>query len=92
MTTIWGDEGNECDLYSALPGMLYQAEGAYTRDDEVDAELLRRKFDAIVGADLDDWVYASKLECVEPLSSLSSPFLFALAHPRARGEREATGG
>jgi len=64
MTTIWGDEGNECDLYSALPGMLYQAESAYTRADEVDAELLRRKFDGIVGADLDDWVYASKLECV----------------------------
>ncbi|GAA5841817.1 hypothetical protein JCM9279_003115 [Rhodotorula babjevae] len=62
MTTIWGDEGNECDLYSALPGMLYQAESAYTRADEVDAELLRRKFDGIVGADLDDWVYASKLD------------------------------
>ncbi|TNY20943.1 glycoside hydrolase superfamily [Rhodotorula diobovata] len=68
MTTIWGDEGNECDLYSALPGMLYQAEGAYTRDDEVDAELLRRKFDAIVGADLDDWVYASKLDDTQPES------------------------
>jgi hypothetical protein len=30
MTTIWGDEGNEFDFYSALPGMLYQAEHAYT--------------------------------------------------------------
>ena len=64
MTTIWGDEGNEFDFYSALPGMLYQAEHAYTaRDvDEVDATLLRRKFDGIVGADLDDYIYASKLE------------------------------
>ncbi|GAA6049094.1 hypothetical protein JCM3770_003883 [Rhodotorula araucariae] len=68
MTTIWGDEGNECDLYSALPGMLYQAEGAYTPDDEVDAALLRRKFDGIVGADLDDWVYASKLDDTQPES------------------------
>lgn len=66
MTTIWGDEGNEFDFYSALPGMLYQAEHAYTpRDvDEVDATLLRRKFDGIVGADLDDYIYASKLEYV----------------------------
>lgn len=65
MTTIWGDEGNEFDFYSALPGMLYQAEHAYTARevDEVDATLLRRKFDGIVGADLDDYIYASKLEC-----------------------------
>lgn len=77
MTTIWGDEGNEvsrrlrgrvgadeeqCDLYSALPGMLYQAEHAYTTNDEVDATLLRRKFDGITGGDFDDYVYASKIE------------------------------
>ncbi|GAA5885736.1 hypothetical protein JCM3774_003295 [Rhodotorula dairenensis] len=68
MTTIWGDEGNEFDFYSALPGMLYQAEHAYTaRDvDEVDATLLRRKFDGIVGADLDDYIYASKLDETPP--------------------------
>lgn len=66
MCTIWGDEGNEFDLYSALPGILYHSELAYTARevDEVDAALFRRKFDGIVGADLDDYVYASKLECV----------------------------
>ncbi|GAA5866320.1 hypothetical protein JCM8547_000738 [Rhodosporidiobolus lusitaniae] len=70
MTTIWGDEGNECDLYSALPGMLYQAELAYTARDEeeVDANLLRRKFDGIVGGDLDDYIYASKLDDTQPES------------------------
>lgn len=75
MTTIWGDEGNEFDFYSALPGMLYQAEHAYTARevDEVDAALLRRKFDGIVGADLDDYIYASKLECVPFLSSYPLP-------------------
>ena len=62
MTTIWGDEGNEFDLYSALPGMLYQAEQVYTSADEVDANLLRKKFDGITGGDFDDYVYASKLE------------------------------
>ncbi|GAA5839664.1 hypothetical protein JCM3766R1_000936 [Sporobolomyces carnicolor] len=68
MTTIWGDEGNEFDLYSALPGILYQAELAYTQEDEVDAALLRRKFDGIVGGDLDDYVYASKLDDTQPES------------------------
>ncbi|GAA5958945.1 hypothetical protein JCM3765_000780 [Sporobolomyces pararoseus] len=68
MTTIWGDEGNEFDLYSALPGILYQAELAYTTEEEVDAALLRRKFDGIVGGDLDDYVYASKLDDTQPES------------------------
>ncbi|GAA6016817.1 hypothetical protein JCM11491_001816 [Sporobolomyces phaffii] len=68
MTTIWGDEGNEFDLYSALPGILYQAELAYTREEEVDAALFRRKFDGIVGGDLDDYVYASKLDDTQPES------------------------
>lgn len=64
MTTIWGDEGNEFDLYSALPGILYHAEQAYTPEEEVDANLLRKKFDGVSGADFDDYVYASKLESV----------------------------
>ncbi|SCV70502.1 BQ2448_1896 [Microbotryum intermedium] len=68
MTTIWGDEGNECDLYSALPGMLYQAEHAYTQSEEVDAGLLRKKFDGIAGADFDDYVFASKLDDTQPES------------------------
>lgn len=68
MTTIWGDEGNECDLYSSMPGVLYQAEHAYTSANEVDAALLRRKFDGIMGADFDDYVYASKLDDTQPES------------------------
>ncbi|GAA5905950.1 beta-N-acetylhexosaminidase [Sporobolomyces salmoneus] len=67
-TTIWGDEGNEFDLYSALPGILYKAELAYTREDEVDTALFRRKFDGIVGGDLDDYIYASKLDDTQPES------------------------
>ncbi|KAL8279114.1 hypothetical protein RQP46_008572 [Phenoliferia psychrophenolica] len=66
MTTIWGDEGNECDIYSGIPGMLYHAEHAYTSADEVDAALLRKKFDGIVGGDFDDYVYASKLDDTQP--------------------------
>jgi len=60
MTTIWGDEGNECDVYvgsslltikanrsarySCLPGLYYYAEHGYTRDPEVDVTLLKLKF------------------------------------------------
>ncbi|KAK4050267.1 hypothetical protein OIV83_003588 [Microbotryomycetes sp. JL201] len=68
MTTIWGDEGNEFDLYSSLPGILYQAEQAYTPNEEVDAALLRKKFDGITGGDFDDYVYASKLDDTQPES------------------------
>ncbi|KAI5475274.1 hexosaminidase, glycoside hydrolase family 20 protein [Pseudohyphozyma bogoriensis] len=68
MTTIWGDEGNECDLYSTLPGILYHAEQAYTREDEVDAALLKKKFDGITGGDFDDYLFASKLDDTQPES------------------------
>lgn len=60
--TIWGDEGNECDIWSALPGVWYHAEQAYTSEEEVDADLLRHKFDGCAGGSFDDYVYAAKLE------------------------------
>ncbi|KAK4703569.1 hypothetical protein P7C70_g2649, partial [Phenoliferia sp. Uapishka_3] len=41
-------------------------ESAYTRNSEVDAVLLRKKFDGIVGGDFDDYVYASKLDDTQP--------------------------
>lgn len=86
ITTIWGDEGNECDMcatssvaswarltsaplsWSALPGILYFAEHAYTRDEEVDVALLKRKFDALTGGSFDDFVYSSKLDDLQPES------------------------
>lgn len=54
--------------WSALPGILYFAEHAYTRDDEVDVALLKRKFDAITGGSFDDFVYSSKLDDLQPES------------------------
>ncbi|RUS26794.1 family 20 glycoside hydrolase [Jimgerdemannia flammicorona] len=42
--TIWGDEGNECDMFSALPGLLYYAQHGYTSNPEVDVDLLKRNF------------------------------------------------
>ena len=66
MATIWGDEGNECELYSALPGIWYHAEQAYTAAEEVDAELLRLKFDGCAGGNFDDYIFASKLDDTQP--------------------------
>ncbi|GEM08684.1 calcineurin temperature suppressor Cts1 [Rhodotorula toruloides] len=82
MCTIWGDEGNEFDLYSVLPGILYHSELAYTAReiDEFDAALFSPKFDGSVGADLDDYVYASKLDDTQP----EKPF-FSFVSPQYRG-------
>ncbi|CAO3613155.1 unnamed protein product [Cunninghamella blakesleeana] len=60
--TIWGDEGNECDTFSALPGLLYYAELGYCEEDHVDFLLLKQTFDGICGGSFDDWVYASKID------------------------------
>ncbi|KAH9821762.1 family 20 glycoside hydrolase [Melampsora americana] len=80
MTTIWGDEGNECDMkrteiqedqsWSALPGLLYFAEHGYTPNEEIEVELLKIKFDGICGGSFDEFVYASKLDDLQPENQL----------------------
>ncbi|KAI8138280.1 glycoside hydrolase superfamily [Fennellomyces sp. T-0311] len=60
--TIWGDEGNECDMFSALPALCYYAEHGYSTQEEVDVPMLKRNFEGICGATFDDWVFASKID------------------------------
>ncbi|CEP14685.1 hypothetical protein [Parasitella parasitica] len=60
--TTWGDEGNECDVLSALPALLYYAQHGYTDQEEVDIQTLKRNFEGICGANFDDWVLASKID------------------------------
>ncbi|KAK5816220.1 glycoside hydrolase superfamily [Linnemannia elongata] len=60
MITIWGDEGHECDMFSALPAMYYFADHGYTQDAEIDLDRLKNCFEGVCGAKFDDWVYASK--------------------------------
>ncbi|GAC93656.1 N-acetylglucosaminidase [Pseudozyma hubeiensis SY62] len=71
--TIWGDEGNEVDLWSSLPAWCYYADHAYSTqasldetvepgNEAVDVRLLKSKFDAIVGGDWDDFVHASAID------------------------------
>ncbi|KAJ8328124.1 hypothetical protein QVD99_000646 [Batrachochytrium dendrobatidis] len=62
--TLWGDDGNECDTLSALPGLAYFGEQAYSTNYDVDWNTLRRNFAGICGGRLEDWIYASKLDSV----------------------------
>jgi len=66
MTTIWGDDGNECDFWSALPGIWYFAEHAYTSSEEVDMEILSNKFDGCSGGNFEAFVEASRLDDLQP--------------------------
>ncbi|KAJ2720123.1 hypothetical protein GGI07_004800 [Coemansia sp. Benny D115] len=62
MLTIWGDEGNECDFFSALPAMLYASHHAHTQCDEIAADLLADSFAAVCGGSLPDWMLPSRLD------------------------------
>ncbi|KAH9451540.1 hypothetical protein Pst134EA_025490 [Puccinia striiformis f. sp. tritici] len=70
LTTIWGDEGNECDIWSALPGILFYADHAYSDNSEIDLGFLKSKFDGICGGSFDDFVFASKLDDLQPENQL----------------------
>ncbi|KAF9956592.1 hypothetical protein BGZ72_002645 [Mortierella alpina] len=69
MITIWGDEGHECDMFSALPAMYYFADHGYTQDDEIDLDRLKNCFEGVCGANFDDWVYASKIDQVTDMDT-----------------------
>ncbi|KAG0208861.1 hypothetical protein BGX33_006007 [Mortierella sp. NVP41] len=56
MITIWGDEGHECDMFSALPAMYYFADHGYTQDAEIDLDRLKNCFEGVCGAKFDDWI------------------------------------
>ncbi len=71
--TIWGDEGNEVDLWSSLPAWCHYADHCYTifppasdaatpKGAHVDVSLLKSKFDAIVGGHWDDFVRAAAVD------------------------------
>ena len=60
--TLWGDDGMECDIFSALPGIQFFAEHAYA--DSVNPDLLRANFRGSCDADFDDWVAPSGIDSV----------------------------
>ncbi|KAJ2850403.1 hypothetical protein GGI22_005390 [Coemansia erecta] len=67
MLTIWGDEGNECDFFSALPVLLYVANHAYTDRTEIDVAFMENTFAAICGGTLGDWMCACRIDEIPSL-------------------------
>jgi hypothetical protein len=57
-----GDDGNEYDFYSAMPGLVYFAEMGYTHEPNVSDNTLSAQFLGIFGGRWEDWIYASKMD------------------------------
>lgn len=64
--TLWGDDGMECDVFSALPGVQYFAEHGYA--DAVDEDRMRAGFRGSCDADFDAWVRAAQVDSVPCLA------------------------
>ncbi|MCG3146631.1 MAG: hypothetical protein PCFJNLEI_00064 [Verrucomicrobiae bacterium] len=58
--TLWGDDGNEYDIFSALPALQHFAEHGYA--DKVDDKLLRANFRGACDADFDVYCRAATLD------------------------------
>lgn len=54
ITTLWGDNGSESNVYSALLGLQLYAEHGYAR--ELDETKLRKRFRFCIGGDVDGFV------------------------------------
>ncbi len=54
IATLWGDDGTECDWFSALLGLQLFAEHGYA--DTLDEEKLKRRFHFCTGAHYDDFM------------------------------------
>lgn len=70
--TLWGDDGMECDVFSALPGIQFFAEHGYAN--HVDPKLLRANFRGSCNAEFDDWVEASQIDSVPIISEPDKNF------------------
>jgi hexosaminidase len=58
---LWGDDGMECDVLSALPGLQYYADHSYG-DSPPDQKITAANLRGSCGADLDAWMTASKID------------------------------
>ncbi|MBQ8196742.1 MAG: beta-N-acetylhexosaminidase [Clostridia bacterium] len=53
LITLWGDDGSECPVYAALPGIVYAAECA---KGNYDLENSKKKFEELFGESWDDFM------------------------------------
>ena len=60
--TMWGDDGNECDIFSALPALQLFCEHGYAAT--VDEAVVRANFRGSCDADYDDWCRAADVDTV----------------------------
>ena len=58
--TMWGDNGQETNLMTVLPGLQLFAEHTYNK--EVTKERVKERFDFIVGTDINDFLLLSFLD------------------------------
>ncbi len=74
--TMWGDDGAYCEFDSALAGLAYSAELMYSDDDDIDVELLKRRFAAICSADFDSTNLTSELDMYEGTKTKGYPRIY----------------
>lgn len=60
--TMWGDDGMEADIFSALPGIQYFCEHAFKR--AVNMRQVKARFAAVCGSVFDEWVRAAGIDLV----------------------------
>ncbi len=60
--TMWGDDGMDVDIFSALPGIQYFCEHAFGASNP--KESAQRHFEAVCGAAFAPWVRASDIDLV----------------------------
>ncbi|RIE05086.1 beta-N-acetylhexosaminidase [Cohnella faecalis] len=60
IATLWGDDGTECDWFSALLGLQLFAEHGYAA--ELDEDKLRRRFHYCTGAQMDDFMAIKNID------------------------------
>ncbi len=60
--TVWGDDGNECPKAAIFPSLMYAAE-VYRGNN--DMNIIKEKFQSIVGCSFDDFMLLDKLDWVD---------------------------
>lgn len=68
LVTFWGDDGMECDIFSALPAIQYFADLAYGNNHSAD-DSLSANFLGSVGGTASEWIAASELDLVPSANS-----------------------
>jgi hypothetical protein len=81
ITTIWGDDGAEVDLLSALPGIQYFADHGF--QDEVNQASLRRTFWGSSRGEWDCWCVYSRIDEVPGCVALGGDYVCGIGGRRS---------